>query len=132
MLIDAVAERVSSLPPYLLNILACLSEGMSNRQIAEALGYKNARTVGTLVSEINKKLRLKKIYSRIEQRKVAADAFRIANTGIVRIKILPHRDATIRTKTITLNADTAERMSSLVAQGYKVETLEVVLRKHHR
>src|SRR6266513_1501095 len=91
MLIDAVAERVSSLPPYLLNILACLSEGMSNRQIAEALGYKNARTVGTLVSEINKKLRLKKMYSRIEQRKVAADAFRIANTGIVRIKILPHR-----------------------------------------
>ena len=88
--------------------------------------------MGTLVYEINKKLRLKKIYSRIEQRKVAADAFRIANTGIVRIKILPRRDATIRTKTITLNADTAERMSSLVAQGYEVETLEVVLRKHHR
>src|SRR5580700_3586595 len=36
------------------NIAYCISKGMSNSQIAKALGYKNAPTVNTLVYEIDK------------------------------------------------------------------------------
>jgi DNA-binding NarL/FixJ family response regulator len=64
MNLEIIAKRVASLPPHLRDVLACLSEGMSNRQIAERLGYKNRRTVGTLVYEINKKLGLERMSSR--------------------------------------------------------------------
>jgi hypothetical protein len=128
MHIDNVA-RVCSLKPHHLNVLACISEGMSNSQIAKALGYKNARTVSTLIYEIYKKLGLEKLYSRTEKRQLASDAFREANTGIVRIRISPSRDVMMGAQTITLNSDTADRVSFLLRQGYEVDKLEMILRK---
>ena len=83
MQLALAAKRVSSLPPHLLDVVACVSEGMSNRQVAERLGYKNARTVGTLVYEINKKLGLERISSRTEKRRLLIDAFRTARTSAV-------------------------------------------------
>jgi regulatory LuxR family protein len=127
--IDKVADRVSSLPPHLCNVLACISEGMSNGQIAEVLNYKNARTVGSLIYEINKKLGLKKIRSATQKRQVAGEAFRAAETGIVRIRILPSRDAMIGASRITFRAGSANRVSSLSRQGYEIEALEVIFRK---
>jgi DNA-binding CsgD family transcriptional regulator len=129
MHIDNIAELVSSLRPHLLDVLACISEGMSNRQIAEALGYKNARTVGTLVYHIYKKFGLEKLYSRTEKRQLATNAYRNGNTGVARIRISPFLDAMIGAETITLEAHIADRVSLLRRQGYEVETIEVTLRK---
>jgi len=128
MHIDNVA-RVSSLQPYLLNVLACISEGMSNSQIAKALGYKNAPTVNTLAYEIYKTLGLEKLSSRTEKRQLASNAFREANTGIIRIRISPFRDVMMGALTITLNPDTADRVSFLLRKGYEVDKLEMILRK---
>jgi len=115
------AKRVSSLPPHLLDVVACVSEGMSNRQVAERLGYKNARTVGTLVYEINKKLGLERISSRTEKRRLLIDAFRTARTkSVVRIKMSP---------VLALDANTADRLRSFLRRGYEIEALEVILRK---
>jgi hypothetical protein len=125
-----VAKRVSSLPPHLRDVLACLSEGMSNGQIAARLGYKNKLTVGTLVYEINKKLGLEGMSSRTEQRQLATDAFRAACTrSFVRIKMAPFSGAISRADTIRLDATTADRLRSLQRLGYQVEALELVLRK---
>ena len=116
-----VAKRVSSLPPHLRDVLACVSEGMSNGQIAKRLGYKNALTVGTLVYEINKKLGLDRISSRTEKRRLLTDAFRTARTrSVVRIKMSP---------VLALDANTANRLRSLLRRGYEIEALEVILRK---
>lgn len=127
--VDIVAKRVSSLPPHLRDVLACLSEGMSNGQIAERLGYKNARTVGTLVYEVNRKLGLERMFSRTEQRQLASDAFRAAHTRSVRIKISPFLGSISHGNAITLDPDTADRMRSLQRQGYEIEALEVILRQ---
>lgn len=130
MNLEIIAKRVASLPPHLRDVLACLSEGMSNRQIAERLGYKNRRTVGTLVYEINKKLGLERMSSRTEQRRLVGDAFRAAcPRNVVRIKMSSSRAVMSRANTIRLNADTADRMRSLQRQGYEIEALEVILRK---
>ena len=116
-----MAKRVSSLPPHLRDVLACVSEGMSNGQIAKRLGYKNALTVGTLVYEINKKLGLDRISSRTEKRRLLTDAFRTARTrSVVRIKMSP---------VVALDANTADRLRSLLRRGYEIEALEVILRK---
>jgi hypothetical protein len=116
-----LAKRVSSLPPHLHDLLACVSEGMSNGQIAERLGYKNALTVGTLVYEINKKLGLNRISSRTEKRRLLADAFRTARTtSVVRIKMSP---------VLALDANTGDRLRSLLRRGYEIEAFEVILRK---
>ena len=121
MQLALAAKRVSSLPPHLLDVVACVSEGMSNRQVAERLGYKNARTVGTLVYEINKKLGLQRISSRTEKRRLLIDAFRMARTkSVVRIKMSP---------VLALDANTADRLRSFLRRGYEIEALEVILRK---
>jgi hypothetical protein len=129
MHIETIAERVSSLRPHLLDVLAHISEGMSNRQIAEALGYKNAQTVTTLVYEIYKKLGLEKLYSRTEKRQLASNAYRSENTEILRITISPFRDVRIGAQTITLEPHIADRVSLLRRQGYEVDKLEMILRK---
>jgi DNA-binding NarL/FixJ family response regulator len=122
MNLDAVAKRVSSLPPRLLDVLACLSEGMSNSQIAAELGYKNARSVATLTHDITKRLGLLDVHSRIEKRQLAAEAFRKATLRTVKIELnkisLP-----------TLESLCGERMRTLARQGYQVQTVEVVFRK---
>ena len=121
MQLALAAKRVFSLPPHLLDVVACVSEGMSNRQVAERLGYKNARTVGTLVYEINKKLGLERISSRTEKRRLLIDAFRTARTkSVVRIKMSP---------VLALDANTADRLRSFLRRGYEIEALEVILRK---
>ena len=121
MQLALAAKRVFSLPPHLLDVVACVSEGMSNRQVAERLGYKNARTVGTLVYEINKKLGLERISSRTEKRRLLIDAFRTArNKSVVRIKMSP---------VLALDANTADRLRSFLRRGYEIEALEVILRK---
>jgi transposase len=121
MQLALAAKRISSLPLHLLDVVACVSEGMSNRQVAERLGYKNARTVGTLVYEINKKLGLDRISSRTEKRRLLIDAFRTARTrSVVRIKMSP---------VLALDANTADRLRSFLRRGYEIEALEVILRK---
>ena len=44
MIIDELAERVSSLPSMLLRVLALMSEGLSNGQIAAKLGITPRRS----------------------------------------------------------------------------------------
>jgi DNA-binding NarL/FixJ family response regulator len=76
MNIDDIAGRIPSLSAGLIKILASMSEGMSNGQIAERLGYKNASIVSTYISLINKQLCLTSVDSRIEKRQIAIDAFK--------------------------------------------------------
>jgi hypothetical protein len=76
MNIDDIAGRIPSLSAGLIKILASMSEGMSNGQNAERLGYKNASIVSTYISLINKQLCLTSVDSRIEKRQIAIDAFK--------------------------------------------------------
>ena len=127
MSINALAKRVLSLPPRYLAILACMAEGMSNHQIASALGYKTHYTVATLISGINKRLGLQNVFSRIEKRHLAANAFRRSNAGLVRMKLSPKAEG-IGTNTLTLSSRDAGRLTSLLRQGYEIEAVEIVLR----
>jgi hypothetical protein len=126
--IDEAATRVSALPKALLKVLACVSEGMSNTQIASRLGYKNAGTVGTLVYEINKRLGLAQIASRQEKRQLAIDAFK-SSADPVRVPIIPIFDKVAGLNTITIGIEYAAQIRSLFEQGYELEAVEVILRK---
>jgi hypothetical protein len=72
-------ERVSGLPANWKLILGEMSHGLSNAEIANKFGYSNDRTVGTIISEINKHLGIgkKEVYSRIKKRNLAEEAFRL-------------------------------------------------------
>ena len=126
--IDEAAARVSALPQALLRVLACMSEGMSNTQIASRLGYKNAGTVGSLVYEVNKRLGLAQIASRQEKRQLAIDAFN-SNVDTVRVPIIPIFDKVTDLNTITIGIEYAAQIRALVEQGYELEAVEVILRK---
>ena len=126
--IDEAAARVSALPQALLRVLACMSEGMSNTQIASRLGYKNAGTVGSLVYEVNKRLGLAQIASRQEKRQLAIDAFK-SNVDTVRVPIIPIFDKVTDLNTITIGIEYAAQIRALVEQGYELEAVEVILCK---
>ena len=128
MNINALSKRVSSLPPRYLDILACMAEGMSNHQIASALGYKTHYTVATLISGINKRLGLQNVFSRIEKRHLAASAFRRSNAGLVRMSLSPKAEGIMGTNTIALSSRDAGRVTTLLRQGYEIESIEIVLR----
>ena len=49
MNIDDIASRIPSLSAGLIKILASMSEGMSNSQIAKELRYKNEHIVSTYI-----------------------------------------------------------------------------------
>src|SRR5512138_1603646 len=100
--IDEAAKCVSALPQALLRVLACMSEGMSNSQIASRLGYKNARTVATLVYEIIKRLGFAQIASRQEKRQLAVEAFKTSILNEVKVSISPTPDELAELKTITI------------------------------
>ena len=125
----AVAQRVPSLPPSLLNVLACLAQGMSNRQIAARLGYKNEATAAVLVARLTKRLGLRDVYSKTEKRQLAAEAFNEAKNEFVTIKLSPARGTRITGKSIILSEAGATRMRSLLRRGYAVELIAVTLRK---
>src|SRR6478609_8017160 len=127
--IDEAATRVSALPQALLRVLACMSEGMSNAQIASRLGYKNVGTVGTLVYEVNKRLGLAQILSRQEKRQHAIDAFKKSTVDRVKVPIVPSSSELAELKTITIGIECAAQIRSLFEQGYDLEAVEVILRK---
>jgi hypothetical protein len=52
MNLDAVAKRISDISRSHLPVLDCLAEGMSNSQIAVKLGYKNQKTVATIIYDL--------------------------------------------------------------------------------
>src|SRR5207237_9822466 len=82
MNLNDAAKRVASIPPSRLPVLACVSEGMSNRQIADKLGYKNGHSVATIVYEIAKQLGIESVYWRREKRKLTAQADEHANKTV--------------------------------------------------
>jgi DNA-binding NarL/FixJ family response regulator len=47
--IDAIAKRIPAVRPTYKRVLACLSEGLSNTEIALKLGYKNERSVASTI-----------------------------------------------------------------------------------
>jgi DNA-binding NarL/FixJ family response regulator len=81
---DSADKQVSSLPLHLLGVLALMSEGMSNGQIASKLGYKNAATVSSLVYEVYKRFGLAGIFSRQEKRQLATEAFKQSNASTIK------------------------------------------------
>ena len=127
--VNKTAKRVSALPQPLLRVLACMSGGMSNSQIASRLGYKNPQTVSTLVYEINKRLGFGQIPSRQEKRQLAIDAFKKSSVNTMKVRIIPSANEIAELKTITIGAECAAQINSLFEQGYHLEVLEVILRK---
>ena len=127
--VDKAAKRVSALPQALLRVLACMSEGMSNSQIASKLGYKNSQTVSTLVYEINKRLGVGHIPSRQEKRQLAIDAFEKSSVDTMKVRIIPGANEIAELKTITIGIECAAQITSLFEQGYHLDALEVILRK---
>jgi hypothetical protein len=127
MNIDELAERVSSLPLMLLRVLALMSEGLSNGQIAAKLGYNNRRVVGTYVFMINKELGLTKIQSAQEKRHLAVEAFRKSGAGPVKVQVSIKSKAIIASNAISISKIAAGRIRSLMEKGYKIDAVELIL-----
>jgi len=127
MIIDELAERVSSLPSMLLRVLALMSEGLSNGQIAAKLGYNDRRVVGTYVYMINKELGLTKIRSTQEKRQLAIEAFRKSRAAPVKIKVSIRSKSTIVSNTISISKKASGRIKSLVEKGYEIDAVELTL-----
>jgi hypothetical protein len=125
--IDDLAVRVPSLPSWLLSVLALMSEGLSNGQIATKLGYNNRRVVGTYVYMINKELGLTEISSAQEKRHLAVEAFRKSRLGPVKVKVSIRSKATIASNTISISKKAAGWIKSLVEKGYKIDAVELTL-----
>jgi len=128
MNIDDIASRIPSLSSALLKVLASMSEGMSNGQIAEKLGYKNVRSVSTYISLINKKLSLTSVNSRIEKRQIATEAFKRSHKSAVTIEIFPSGEVI---KPILQNSGivSADKVNSLLTTGYELDSIEMVFRR---
>src|SRR5262249_16354839 len=127
MNIDELAERVSSLPSMLLSVLAQMSEGLSNRQIAAKLGYNSGRDVGTYVYMINKELGLTKIQSVHEKRHLAVEAFRKSRPEPVKVRVSISSKAIDASSTISISRKAADRIRSLIEKGYKIDAVELTL-----
>ena len=129
MNIKPVAKRISSLPRPYLDILACISEGMSNYQIASKLGYKNTHSVATLIHEIYKRIGLADVFSRTEKRHLAGEAFKISNADLAKITL--SLDGDDITDIVTYSLRRADRVRSVLGQGYEIDSIEVVFRKRN-
>ena len=103
MNIEEIAERVSSLPGNLLNVLAHMSEGLSNSQIAAKLGYSNTHVVASYVHLINKELGLTKIPSVMEKRYLAVEAFRKSRVAPVKVRVSIGSKPIIEANTIRIS-----------------------------
>jgi DNA-binding CsgD family transcriptional regulator len=130
MNIDEIAERVSSLQRALLNVLAHMSEGLSNRQIAAKLRYSSRRVVASYVHLINKELGLTKIQSRLEKRHLAVEAFRKSRRKsrfpTVKVRVSIGSKPTFDGNSIRISEISADQMRSLLEKGYQIEAVELV------
>ena len=129
MNIKPVAKRISSLPRPYLDILACISEGMSNYQIASKLGYKSTHSVATLIHEIYKRIGLADVFSRTEKRQLAGEAFKMSNTDLAKITLSLNADDI--TDIVTYSLRRAGRVRSVLGRGYEIDSIEVVFRKRN-
>ena len=127
MNLNDAAKRVSSIPPSRLPVLACVSEGMSNRQIADKLGYKNGHSVATVVYEIAKQLGIEGMYSRTEKRQFTADAYRQAKRNVSKSLSLDVGKLE-DDRAIPIRGPSGSKLRALLRQGYEVERVEVILR----
>jgi len=127
MNLNDAAKRVSSIPPSRLPVLACVSEGMSNRQIADKLGYKNGHSVATIVYEIAKQLGVEGVYSRTEKRQFTADAYRQAKRNVSKSLSLDVGKLE-DDRAIPIRGPSGSKLRALLRQGYEVERVEVILR----
>jgi hypothetical protein len=126
--IEAIARRVRKLPPQLQAVLGCMSNGMSPAQIAEKLGYANARTINSLVSTIYGELGLRRVESRTEKRTLAINAFKKRFTEVITIDDPPPLRSLLYSKAIELHGQ-LQKMASLFRRGYELEAIEIRLRK---
>ena len=126
MNIDEIAERVSSLQRALLNVLAHMSEGLSNRQIAAKLRYSSYRVVASYVHLINKELGLTKIQSSLEKRYLAVEAFRKSRVAPVKVRVSIGSKPTFDGNAIRISEISADQMRSLLEKGYQIEAVELV------
>jgi len=129
MHIDDVAKHVPVLSKPLRRVLACMSEGMSNRKIAEKLGLSSAGCVGTYVYLINKELGLTGIPSSTEKRQLAIEAFKKSVAATIKVPIAVNHEQIRTLRNITIGVDRAAQIGALLEQGYAIETIEVVLCK---
>jgi len=102
---------------------------MSNHQIASKLGYKNTRSVATLIYEINKRIGLMGVFSRIEKIQLAGEAFKISNADLAKITLLLNGNDI--TDIVTYSLRRADRVRSVLGQGYEIDSIEVVFRKRN-
>ena len=117
------------LKPHQLEVLDCLSEGMSNLQIAAELRYKNARTAATIIYNINKELGLDGVYSTIERRTLLINAYKKYSTTVINIPMAEDQIARlIRAHAIDLNGS-AKQIESLLRRGYRLERVEIIFRR---
>ncbi len=128
MNIDDIASRIPSLSAGLIKILASMSEGMSNSQIAKELRYKNEHIVSTYIFLINKRLCLTKIASRIEKRQIAIEAFKRLRASTVTVHIAPSKVIIGR---ILDNSEvvSVDQVKLLLTTGYELDSIEMVFRK---
>jgi DNA-binding CsgD family transcriptional regulator len=126
--IDEIVSRIPSLSSALFKVLASMSDGMSNGQIAEKLGYKNVRIVSTYISLINRQLNLTSINSRIEKRQIAIEAFKKSRNSAVTVEIFPSGEA-IKPILEQSGIVSADKVKSLLTTGYELDSIEMVFRR---
>ncbi len=117
-------KRVSTLPPRLHAILACIAKGMSNDQIALSLSYKNTRTVASLVYKLYVALGLRSVVSTIEKRALAAQAFQKATERVFKISV-----SNEELDLLPLDNTEKKQLKSALRNGYKINSISIVLRK---
>ena len=125
MRIDEIASRVSSLKEMLLVVLDQMSQGLSNRQIAVKLGYRNPQVVATYVYMINKALGLTKIKSMQEKRHLAVEAFRKSRVSLGKARVSIRSNATVEWNTIRISKEAADEIRSLLTKDYNIEAIEL-------
>jgi DNA-binding CsgD family transcriptional regulator len=126
--IDEIVSRIPSLSSALFKVLASMSDGMSNGQIAEKLGYKNVRIVSTYISLINRQLNLTSINSRIEKRQIAIEAFKKSRNSAVTVEIFPSGEV-IKPILEQSGIVSADKVKSLLTTGYELDSIEMVFRR---
>jgi hypothetical protein len=117
-------KRVSTLPPNLRAVLACIAEGMSNEQIASRLFYKNSGTVATLIHELYSELGLRYVVSVTEKRALAAQAFQKATEREFKISMTGEG-----LDFLALNDADGKRLKSALRNGYEIHSISIVLRR---
>ena len=133
-----LAHRAASLPPILWKILALLSRGLSNEQIADEMKY-STRSITVMVGQIYQHLGISKnVRSSTEKRQLASDAFKRqmsvpvmgkpaapGSYGIASVIRIRKPATAVDVRLLTLGPGSEDQIAELRKESYFLEEIVV-------